>query len=82
MLGPFVDIWGLPAERLGLSAWPQVPRDQDLKYGTFRRSAGRQRPGRIAPPGGHPGPVPPWDDLDLPLLTTVEQLIDFSRRSG
>ena len=31
---PFVDVWaGVRPERLGLSAWPDVPRDVDWKHG-------------------------------------------------
>ncbi len=77
---PFVDIWqAVRPERLGLSAWPQIPRDQDLKYGTCRA---------LGWPAGDQadiaaawrtilGRVNSWHDLERPLLTTIEQLIDF-----
>ena len=77
---PFVDIWqAVRPQRLGLPAWPQVPRDQDLKYGTCRALGWpADDQADIAAAWRHIlGRVRTWDDLERPLLTTVEQLIDF-----
>jgi hypothetical protein len=77
---PFVDIWqAVRPARLGLEAWPSIPRDQEWKHGicaylgwphddqadiagAWRRILGR---------------VTSWSDLERPLLTEVETLIDF-----
>ncbi|MFP5283357.1 MAG: DUF3097 domain-containing protein [Actinomycetes bacterium] len=77
---PYVDVWqAVKPERLGLPVWPAVPRGTDWKSGicsalgwphadqTDIAAAWR----RIL------GTVRTWSDLERPLLTTVEQLIDF-----
>jgi len=77
---PYVDIWqAVKPARLGLAAWPEVPRGTDWKRGTCAAlgwphadqadvAAAWQR---------IRGSVRTWTDLERPLLTTVEQLIDF-----
>ena len=54
---PFIDIWqAVKPERLGISAWPAVPRGVDWKHGVCRsarvaaRAAGRHRQGVAADP--------------------------------
>ena len=77
---PFVDIWqAVRPERVGLSAWPHIPRDQDLKYGTCRALGWPAHDqADIAAAWRHIlGQVRSWHDLERPLLTTIEQLIDF-----
>ena len=77
---PYVDIWqAVRPERLGLSAWPQVPRDQDLKHGTCAALGwpARDQADIAAAWQMILGRVRSWNDLERPLLTTVEQLIDF-----
>ncbi len=77
---PFIDIWqAVKPDRVGLTAWPDIPRGIDWKHG-------------ICDALGWPhadqadiatawktilGRVRNWDDLERPLLTVVEQLIDF-----
>ncbi len=76
----FIDIWeAVKPERLGLTAWPRIPRGTDWKSG-------------ICAALGWPhatqadiamawkkilGTVRGWQDLDPHLLTEVERLIDF-----
>ena len=45
---PFVDVWAaVKPERLGLDAWPDVPRDVEWKHGDLRRARlAARRPGR------------------------------------
>lgn len=77
---PFVDIWqAVKPERVGLEAWPDVPRGTDIKVGTLRAlgwpahdwsdiASGWQRILRR---------VRDWRDLSPALLGRVEELIDF-----
>ena len=77
---PYIDVWqAVRPERLGLSAWPQVPRDQDLKLGTCRALGwpARDQADIAAAWRNILGRVRSWSDLERPLLTTVERLIDF-----
>lgn len=72
---PFVDVWAaVRPERLGLAAWPDVPRGQPWKEGIARAlgtddvtEAWR----RIR------ASVRSWHDLDRTLIRAVEELIDF-----
>ncbi|MFC7621033.1 DUF3097 domain-containing protein [Microlunatus sp. GCM10028923] len=77
---PFIDIWeAVKPDRLGLSAWPKIPHGTDWKSGICAAlgwphesqadvaAAWRMILGRVTS----------WDDLERPLLTVVEQLIDF-----
>ena len=52
---PFVDVWaGVKPERLGLAAWPDVPRDVEWKHGDLRGAglaARATRPTSPAPGG-------------------------------
>lgn len=77
---PYIDIWeAIKPARIGRTAWPQIPRGQDWKTG-------------ICTELGWPhddqadiarvwqsllGRVRSWKDLQRPLLTEVERLIDF-----
>lgn len=77
---PFVDVWqGVKPSRLGLEAWPVVPRSIEWKHGICEAfgwphddqadiAAAWQR---IL------GRVRTWADLEPVLLSRVEQLIDF-----
>jgi Protein of unknown function (DUF3097) len=77
---PFIDIWqAVKPGRLGLSAWPDVPRGTDIKHGTCsalgwphrdQADIGRAWQRILAT-------VTSWSDLERGLLTPVEQLIDF-----
>ncbi|MFV0318994.1 MAG: DUF3097 family protein [Microbacterium sp.] len=77
---PFVDVWQCVTPRaLGISAWPEVPRDVDWKTGVCRA---------LGWPAASPtdlarawqrvlGAVSSYRDLEPALLGRVEQLIDF-----
>jgi len=77
---PYVDIWqAVKPERLGLKVWPQIPRDMEWKHGICEV---------LGLPHAHQadvaaawtmilGRVRSWSDLERPLLSAVEQLIDF-----
>jgi hypothetical protein len=77
---PFVDVWaGVKPDRLGLSAWPDVPRDVEWKHGVCEvlgwphadqadlARAWRQILSRVAS----------YADCEPALLGRVEELIDF-----
>jgi hypothetical protein len=77
---PYVDVWqAVKPDRLGLAAWPTVPRDESWKHGVCRRlgwphedqadiaRAWRQILSR----------VDSYADLEPALLGRVEELIDF-----
>jgi hypothetical protein len=77
---PFVDIWqSVKPERLGISAWPTVPRGVDWTHGVCRalgwphaQQADVARAWqRIR------GRVRDWNDLEPALIGRVEELIDF-----
>jgi DUF3097, C-terminal domain/DUF3097, N-terminal domain len=77
---PFVDIWqAVRPDRLGLAAWPDVPRDEEWKRGTCRRlgwpSADQAD---LARAWQHIlSRVTSWHDLEPALLGRLEELIDF-----
>ena len=77
---PYVDVWqAVKPARLGMAAWPDVPRTLDWKHGACAAlglpaadqadlaAAWRMILDRVRS----------WEDLERPLLTVVEQLIDF-----
>ncbi|WP_347757498.1 DUF3097 family protein [Agrococcus sp. ProA11] len=77
---PFIDIWqSIKPVRLGIQAWPDVPKGEDWKRGTLRR---------LGMPHGSQDDVGrawqrirsrvrDWNDLEPELLGRVEELIDF-----
>jgi hypothetical protein len=77
---PFVDVWaGVKPERLGLAAWPDVPRDVEWKHGVC---------GALGWPHADQadiarawqqilGRVTSYADCEPALLGRVEELIDF-----
>ena len=77
---PFIDIWqAVKPSRLGIAAWPEVPKGEDWKRGTLARlgmahesqeDVGRAWQ-RIR------SRVRDWNDLEPALLGRVEELIDF-----
>jgi hypothetical protein len=82
---PFVDVWaGVKPDRLGLAAWPEVPRGVDWKHGVCEAlgwphadradiaRAWQQILGRVTS----------YADCEPALLGRVEELIDFVTRSG
>jgi hypothetical protein len=82
---PFVDVWaGVKPERLGLRAWPEVPRDVEWKHGVCEAlgwphadqadiaRAWQQILGRVTS----------YADCEPALLGRVEELIDFVTQTG
>ncbi len=77
---PFIDIWqAVRPDRLGIAAWPSVPRGEDWKKGTCQRLGWPHRDqADIARAWQHVlGGVRGFQDLDPALLGRVEELIDF-----
>ncbi len=77
---PFIDIWqAVKPERLGISAWPSVPRGVDWKHGVCD-ALGWPHAGQadIAKAWQRiRGRVRDWNDLEPVLIGRVEELIDF-----
>ncbi|WGL51139.1 DUF3097 domain-containing protein [Nocardioides sp. BP30] len=77
---PFIDIWqAVKPDRLGLRAWPQIPRSIEWKKGTCQHLGWPHRDqADIARAWKHIlGKVTTYDDLEPALLGRVEELIDF-----
>ena len=72
---PYVDVWqAVRPELLGIRAWPEVPPGTDWKSGVCAVLGwGEPAEGarRVL------GAVRGYRDLETPLITAVEQLIDF-----
>jgi Protein of unknown function (DUF3097) len=82
---PYVDIWqAVKPQRLGLAAWPKVPRHMEWKHGACQalglphadladiaRAWRRVR-----------SSVRDWNDLEPALIGRVEELIDFVTQPG
>ncbi len=77
---PYVDIWqSVKPARVGLEVWPEIPRTVEWKHGVCEilglphaDQADIARAWQLIL-----SKVRSWSDLERPLLTTVEQLIDF-----
>lgn len=77
---PFVDVWqAVRPGRLGMAAWPRVPRGRDWKSGVCQAMGWPHRnQADIARAWKHIlGSVRSYTDLEPGLLGPVEQLIDF-----
>jgi DUF3097 family protein len=77
---PYVDIWqAVKPARLGLASWPEVPRTVEWKHGICAalELPHRDQTDLAAAWRMILAQVRSWDDLEHPLLTVVEQLIDF-----
>ncbi len=77
---PYVDIWqAVKPARLGLAVWPEIPRSIEWKHGICQvLKLPHADQADIAAAWGYIlGRVRGWQDLERPLLTAVEQLIDF-----
>jgi hypothetical protein len=73
---PYVDIWqAIRPPALGISAWPEIPLGRPWKEGVIEALGYTDDPGvfwqRIR------GRVTDYRDLETPLITAVESLIDF-----
>jgi hypothetical protein len=82
---PFIDIWqAVKPERLGIKAWPTVPRGTDWKTGVC---AALGWPHQTQADIAHAwqrirGQVRNWMDLEPALIGRVEELIDFVTAPG
>ncbi|WP_151081804.1 DUF3097 domain-containing protein [Nocardioides cynanchi] len=77
---PFVDVWAaVKPARLGLEAWPQVPRSEEWKKGVCQRLGWPHRDqADIARAWQHIlSRVTSYADCEPALLGRVEELIDF-----
>jgi len=72
---PYVDIWeAVKPSTVGIAAWPSIPRGIEWKRGVCEALGwGDDRDGarRVL------SSVSSWSDLETPLITAMEQLIDF-----
>ena len=77
---PFIDIWqAVKPDRLGISAWPAVPRGVDWKHGVCD-ALGWPHAGQADIARAWQrirGRVRDWNDLEPVLIGRVEELIDF-----
>lgn len=72
---PYVDVWqAVRPAAVGIAAWPEVPRGVDWKTGVCA-ALGVSDPATMW--GRVNGAVRSFRDLQTPLITAVEQLIDF-----
>ncbi len=77
---PFIDIWqAVRPERVGIAAWPAVPRGVDWKTGTCQALGWPHESAadRAAAWRRIRGSVQGYADLEPALLGRVEELIDF-----
>ncbi|TLP79363.1 DUF3097 family protein [Nesterenkonia sphaerica] len=77
---PYVDVWqAVKPERVGLRAWPEVPRGTDIKVGTLRALGLPAASQRDIAHGWKQilARVRSYADLEPSLLGRVEELIDF-----
>ncbi|MDF9715511.1 DUF3097 domain-containing protein [Nocardioides sp. ChNu-153] len=77
---PFVDVWqAVKPERVGLTAWPTIPRSVEWKHGVCQHLGWPHRNQTdIARAWKHIlGRVESYADLEPALLGRVEELIDF-----
>ncbi len=77
---PFVDIWeAVKPARIGVAAWPTVPKGQDWKHGVCAALGWRHRDQADIAAAWQKirGRVRDWNDLEPALIGRVEELIDF-----
>lgn len=77
---PYVDIWqAVKPQRLGLNAWPKVPRQVEWKHGVCHAlGLPHSDQADIARAWRHiRSRVRDWNDLEPALIGRVEELIDF-----
>lgn len=82
---PFVDIWqAVKPERVGLRAWPHVPRGVDIKHGTLEALGWPHASQADIAMGWKRilSTVRNYKDLEPDLLGRVEALIDFVTEPG
>lgn len=77
---PFIDIWqAVKPERLGITAWPVVPKGVDWKKGVCRALGwpAAQQADTARAWQRIRARVRDWNDLEPALIGRVEELIDF-----
>jgi Protein of unknown function (DUF3097) len=77
---PFIDIWqAVKPARLGISAWPVIPKGTDWKRGVCRALGWphTQQTDTAKAWQRIRGRVRDWNDLEPALIGRVEELIDF-----
>jgi hypothetical protein len=77
---PFVDVWqSVRPDRLGMSAWPDVPRSVSWKHGVLAHLGWPHSTQTDVAIGWRRilGAVHSYSDLEPALLARVEDLIDF-----
>ena len=77
---PFVDVWqSVRPDRLGMSAWPDVPRSVPWKHGVLAHLGWPHSSQTDVALGWRRilGAVHSYSDLEPALLARVEELIDF-----
>jgi hypothetical protein len=82
---PYVDIWqAVKPQRLGLAAWPNVPRHIEWKRGACAAlGLPHNDQADIAKAWRHiRSRVRDWNDLEPELIGRVEELIDFVTQPG
>jgi hypothetical protein len=82
---PYVDIWqAVKPQRLGMAAWPNVPRHIEWKRGACQALGLRHaNQADIAAAWRHiRSRVRDWNDLEPELIGKVEELIDFVTQPG
>jgi hypothetical protein len=82
---PYVDIWqAVKPARVGLAAWPTVPRTMEWKHGICAALGWphRNQADIAAAWARIRGSVRDWTDLEPELIGRVEELIDFVTQPG
>lgn len=82
---PFVDVWqAVKPARLGLRAWPEIPRGTDIKHGTLEALGWPHADQADIAMGWKRilATVRDYRDLEPALLGRVEALIDFVTEPG
>jgi hypothetical protein len=77
---PYVDIWqAVKPQRLGLAAWPKVPRQMEWKHGACKAlGLPHANQADISRAWRHiRSRVRDWNDLEPALIGRVEELVDF-----
>jgi len=77
---PYVDVWqAVRPARLGLAAWPQIPRGTSWKHGILAHLGWPHETQADVASGWRRilGSVSAYTDLEPTLLAAVEELIDF-----
>ena len=77
---PFIDVWqGVRPQRIGMSAWPEIPRGIDWKHGVLEHLGWpHEEQADVARAWQRIlGQVRGYTDLEPALLGRVEELIDF-----